>query len=183
MAKRVLFTEDPNLSEVEEISLQELAVKVSNAPALTPLTAYLLAREELGGESLRLARLGLERLDKYDKQAERALNDFEERIERSGRLGRIIPNNAITLRKLHEAHAQTRQAYNDAARRFEARLTALRTPEARAKIQKRATELIAEDRKQRLTFEQKVLHLKPQASEEKPNEKIAQNLNIKRITF
>ncbi len=182
MIKKLLFTEDPNLSETEEIELQRLAIRASSTPPLTPLTAYLKAREELGGLELQHAREALQRLDKQDKLAERALNDFEERIERGYKLGKILPNNAITLKKLHDAHQKAREAYNDAARRYEARIQSLRTEEARNTVRTNAEKLLNEDRTVRHTLELTLNKLRGEAvrAEEAPKEKINQVIRFKR---
>ena len=151
MAERLLFNEPSVLSEAEEKELQTLASQTQRTPPLTPATAYLKAREVVAGELFAQAKDELTRLDKIDRQAERALNDYQERIERGLKIGRILPNNAINLRRLVLEHQKARFAYNDSARRFENRLEVLRTPENRTKIRNLAADMLAHDSKQRLT--------------------------------
>jgi hypothetical protein len=154
MAQRLLFNEPITLSDAEERELQTLAAETQRTPPLTPETAYLKARDTVGGEGFAQARAELSKLDKLDKAAERALNDYEEKLERGFKVGRILPNNAITLRRLHLEHQKIRESYNDAARRFETRLNALRTPEVRAQIRELAASMITTDQKRRQTVKE-----------------------------
>lgn len=58
----------------------------------------------------------------------RALNEYEERIERGLRVRRILPNNTVNLRYLVLEHQKATPSYNDSARRFEKLLERRRAP-------------------------------------------------------
>lgn len=149
MAKRVLFSESSVLSEAEERELQTLVIETKRTAPLTPESAYLKARDVVGGDGFTQARAELKRLDELDRISERRVNDYEESLERSARLGKFLPRNAILLRRLVLEHQNVRDQYNAAARRFEAHLNKLRTPAAREEIRKLAATLLTRDQTNR----------------------------------
>jgi hypothetical protein len=83
---------------------------------------YLKVRRPLLGKQLEEEKRLLNKLSLSDRGAEKLLKDFAERLERGLKIGKIIPNNAITLRRLYLEHRRVREAYNQAAKRFQAKL-------------------------------------------------------------
>jgi len=113
---------------------KEAATSTSDIRLELMLT-YLKLRGRTEDDSLKAARNDLRRLSRLDMGAEQNLAAFLERMERGFSLGKIVPNNAITLRRLHLEHKNVRESYNVAAKRYVARLQARQHLKERAPVE------------------------------------------------